>query len=120
MSAPVTVRMRLAMAALVAYAIFGSSRQLIVGPDAATYAPYERVVTGRERGETFTQREVVESIETLPLADNEHVLYMGPGSARAKRVTSSQQGKAMLEESKKKRAIKPKAAKKKSKKPSRR
>ena len=44
----------------------------------------------------------------------------GPGSARAKRVTSSQQGKAMLEESKKKRAVKPKAAKKKSKKPSRR
>ena len=97
----------------------GNTKLTIVA-DATTYAPYERVATGRERGETFTQREVVESIETLPLADNEHVLYMGPGSARAKRVTASQQGKAMLEQAKKKRAVKPKAAKKKSKKPSRR
>ncbi|MDA0168891.1 hypothetical protein OJ998_07330 [Solirubrobacter taibaiensis] len=85
----------------------GNSKMTVVA-DATTYAPYERVVTGRERGETFKQREVVESIETLALADNEHFLYMGPGSARAKRVTSAEAGKAALGESKKKKAKKSK------------
>jgi hypothetical protein len=96
----------------------GNAKVTIVA-DATTYAPYERVVTGRERGETYTQREAVESVETLPLADNEHVLYMGSGSARAKRVTSSQQGKAMLQGSKRK-AAKSKAAKQRRKQSSRR
>ena len=66
--------------------------------DAVTYAPYERVTTGREAGQTFTQRETIESVETLPLAGNEHLLAMGSESAGAKRVTFSQQAKAVRDE----------------------
>src|SRR6478609_9727296 len=68
--------------------------KLTVVADAETYAPYERVVTGRENGRSFKQREVLESVETLPLAEFDYTLYMGSESARAKRVTFSQQAKA--------------------------
>lgn len=85
--------------------------------DAETYAPYERVTTGRAGGHTFKQREVVESVETLPLAEYDYTLYMGSESARAKRVTFAQQAKAMRDAAKK--GSKPKAAKKSKKKPRR-
>jgi hypothetical protein len=88
----------------------GNAKTTVVA-DATTFAPYERVTTGRENGHTFKQREVLESVETLPLADYDYTLYMGPDAANARRVTFSQQAKAMREANRK--AAKPKAAKKK-------
>ena len=87
----------------------GNTKTTVVA-DAETYAPYERVTTGREGGQTFKQREVLESVETLPLAEYDYTLYMGSEPARAKRVSFSQQGKAIRDELAKQG--KPKAAKK--------
>ena len=92
----------------------GNSKLTVVA-DATTYAPYERVVTGRERGETFKQREVVESSRRCRWPTTSTSSYMGPGSARAKRVTFAESGKAALEAAKKKQSSKSKAAKKKRK-----
>lgn len=87
----------------------GDAKTTIVA-DAETYAPYERVTTGREGGQTFKQREVLESVETLPLAEYDYTLYMGSESARAKRVSFSQQGRAIRDQLAKK--SKSKAARK--------
>lgn len=88
----------------------GGAKTTVIA-DAETYAPYERVTTGRDAGRTFTQRETVESVESLPLAGNEHLLAMGGASAGAKRVTFSQYGQSLRSASKPKAAAKKKAKK---------
>ncbi|MBE2320432.1 hypothetical protein DVA67_031000 [Solirubrobacter sp. CPCC 204708] len=79
--------------------------------DAQNLAPYQRVTTGTQDGLSYTQTMTVESVETLPLAGNEHLLAMSDAGANAERVTFSEQARRILEG--REQASKPKAAKKK-------
>ncbi len=65
--------------------------------DAATLAPYQRVTTGTQSGQSYTQTETVESVETLPLAGNEHLLALSNAGANAERVTFEEQARRILD-----------------------
>jgi len=64
--------------------------------DAATLAPYQRITTGTQNGQSYKQTETVESFDTLPLAGNEALLAMSNAGANAERVTFGQQAERIL------------------------